>query len=236
MDYNKTSLEEQNNKGQIIGKIIDLPKLSHEIEGESFYELKVEVERLSKAKDIIPITISERLINNNILNIGELVYITGEYRSYNKLENDKSKLILHFFAKEIIRQENIDSSINLNNTNEVKLIGYICKKPIYRKTPFDREICDILLAVNRPNYNKSDYIPCILWGRNARFMEAQSIGTKVEIIGRIQSRNYNKLDEKGDIEERVAYEVSCQKLSVLSKLSDIKISKNDNSKSSSISV
>ena len=215
MDYNKTSLEEQNNKGQIIGKIIDLPKLSHEIEGESFYELKVEVERLSKAKDIIPITISERLINNNILNIGELVYITGEYRSYNKLENDKSKLILHFFAKEIIRQENIDSSINLNNTNEVKLIGYICKKPIYRKTPFDREICDILLAVNRPNYNKSDYIPCIAWGRNAKYCESFNVGDRIKVAGRVQSRKYEKKLDNGEVEEKVAYEISVSKLEIV---------------------
>ena len=139
---------------------------------------------------------------------GDFVEVKGEYRSYNRLEGQKSKLMLHFFAKEfnILEEE--------RNENEVKLVGFICKEPIYRKTPFEREICDVLLAVNRANYGKSDYIPCILWGRNARFIAEQGIGCKIEIVGRIQSREYTKKFENGQSEVKTAYEVSCQSIAI----------------------
>ncbi len=214
---NYTNLKEENtNYAQISGKIIGAPELSHQVEGENFYEFKVEVDRLSKIKDTIPVTVSERTLMGKELHAGDFLKVTGEYRSYNKLMQEKSKLVLHLFAKEIELCQN-DEFIN-----EVKLTGFICKEPIYRKTPFNREICDVLLAVNRTNYHKSDYIPCIMWGRNARFMANQTIGCKVEIIGRIQSREYIKAVSENETETKTAYEVSCQRIGLLSNISGMK--------------
>ena len=207
--------EETTNFAKLSGKIISEFKLSHQVEGENFYEFKIEVDRLSKIKDIIPVTISERSIMQEKFSTGDFIRITGEYRSYNKLLGDKSKLILHFFAKEIERSKTQECE------NEVRLLGFICKEPVYRKTPFDREICDVLLAVNRTNHRKSDYIPCILWGRNARFVANQNIGCKVEVVGRIQSREYSKTFENGQTETKTAYEVSCQRISLLSNLTNL---------------
>ncbi|MBP3619279.1 MAG: single-stranded DNA-binding protein [Clostridia bacterium] len=207
--------EESSNIASVAGKVCSKLTKSHQVEGENFYEFKVEVDRLSKIKDIIPVTISERTVDVERLKEGLFVELKGEYRSYNKLLNDKSKLILHLFAKElqVLSEE--------KNLNEVKLTGFVCKEPIYRKTPFDREICDVLLAVNRVNYHKSNYIPCIMWGRNARFMANQTIGCKVELLGRIQSREYSKINELGESEIKTAYEVSCQRISLLSNLTNL---------------
>lgn len=207
--------EEGTNFAKLSGKIYSEFTLSHQVEGENFYEFKIEVDRLSKIKDIIPVTISERTLMSKKYKVGDFVKIVGEYRSYNKLLGDKSKLILHFFAKEI------EMPKTQENENEVRLLGFICKEPIYRKTPFDREICDVLLAVNRTNYHKSDYIPCILWGRNARFVANQNIGSKVEVVGRIQSREYSKTLENGQTETKTAYEVSCQRISLFSNITNI---------------
>lgn len=207
--------EELSNIARLAGRICTKPEKSHQVEGENFFEFKLEVDRLSKIKDVIPVTISERSLAGKSFEEGDFVELNGEYRSYNKLLNDKSKLILHFFAKdiEVLQEEKF--------VNEVKLTGFVCKEPIYRKTPFDREICDVLLAVNRPNYHKSDYIPCIMWGRNARFMSNQTIGCKVELVGRIQSREYSKTDENGLVETKTAYEVSCQRISLLSNMANM---------------
>lgn len=207
-----TSLSMQNNKGKIKGKILSSQLSLFEVEGERFYDGKVVVERLSEATDILPFTISEKLVNAYSLKLEEEeeVIFSGELRSYNKLVDGKSRLILSFFVKEVLsRGEDFT-----NNTNELALTGFICKPPIYRTTPFNRQICDILLAVNRPNFNKSDYIPCIVWGRNAKFIQNQKIGTKINLVGRIQSRNYRKEIADGIIEERTAYEVSCQRVSL----------------------
>ena len=176
----------ENNYLVLIGKIISDKTFSHEIYGESFYVFNLEVPRLSGNEDIIPITISERLIANFDLTIGRKVVIEGQFRSYNSYENEKNRLVLTVFAKDIIDYKEEQEE---NVSNEVVLNGYVCKKPIYRKTPFGREISDILLAVNRA-YNKSDYIPCIAWGRNARFCENMEVGTEVKIVGRVQSRTY----------------------------------------------
>lgn len=189
---------------------------SHEIEGEKFYEFSVEVERLSKTADTIPVTVSERILAENFPKDGQFVEIVGEYRSYNKLVSEKSRLILHLFAKDMRV-----CSTPKQQVNEVRLVGFICKPPIYRRTPFEREICDILLAINRTNNKKSDYIPCILWGRNARFVANQPVGSKVELTGRIQSRQYSKQLENGEKVEKTAYEVSCQSVSVLTNISSI---------------
>lgn len=221
---NNTEITEiQNNYGKIVGKICEVPKISHQIEGENFLEFKVEVERLSKVMDIIPVTISQRLLPEQSLKLGDTISLIGEYRSYNKFLEEKSKLILHFFAKEL-QFEDKDAT----NVNEIKLTGFICKAPIYRTTPLSREICDVLIAVNRTNNMKSDYIPCIFWGRNARFIKSCPVGTKIEVSGRIQSRIYTKMIDENTSAQKTAYELSCQKiaiLSIVSKLNDEKVSK-----------
>lgn len=199
------SIYEKNNVAHISGKVAEEPKFSHLILGEGFYDLKLEVPRLSSESDTIPVTISERLIDK--VKLGDELSIDGEFRSYNKIDEGKSKLVLTLFAKELT---DIDE---LRNTNTISLTGYICKEPIYRTTPFGREICDCLIAVNRA-YNKSDYIPCIAWGRNARFVKSLGIGEKITLTGRIQSRVYHKKLEDETSEKRVAYEISISSISL----------------------
>ena len=210
----------ENNHLVLVGKITSERKFSHEIYGESFYIFNLEVPRLSDITDIIPITISERLIDDDRMQIGSKIIVKGQFRSYNSYENEKNKLILTVFAKDIIFEEDFENEeiVSEKNkkvpvSNEVVLAGYICKKPIYRQTPFGREIADILLAVNRA-YNKSDYIPSIAWGRTARFCQNLPTGTEVRIIGRVQSRKYEKKHDDGTVEEKVAYEVSISSLEV----------------------
>lgn len=205
----------ENNHLVLVGKVTSDKKFSHEIYGESFYIFDLEVARLSGNSDIIPITISERLILEKELEIGDKVAIEGQFRSYNSYENEKNRLILTVFAKDIkyLSEEDEENSSE-KVSNEVTLIGYICKKPIYRQTPFGREISDILLAVNRA-YNKSDYIPAIAWGRNARFCQNIEVGTKVKITGRVKSRNYEKKFEDGTTQTRTAYEVSISSLEIV---------------------
>lgn len=192
-------LYENNNHVLLKGKIKELPSYSHMVMGEGFFEMFVEVERLSEEVDILPVTISERLIEN--FKIGDDIGIIGQFRSYNKLENGRSKLMLTIFVKELVNPS------DMNEINQIYLVGYICKEPVYRTTPFGREICDMLLAVNRA-YNKSDYLPCISWGRNARFVRDLEVGEKLEVQGRIQSRKYQKHLEDGTIENKIAYEIS----------------------------
>lgn len=209
-----------NNHLVLVGKVASEKRFSHEIYGESFYIFDMEIPRLSEAFDLIPITISERLINDNQLAVGKRMVVKGQFRSYNSYENERSRLVLTVFAKDVIPEEDIeqraetDEDIDLNISNEVTLIGHICKKPIYRKTPFGREIADALLAVNRA-YNKSDYIPAIAWGRTARFCDTLETGTQVKAIGRVQSRIYQKKYEDGTVEDRTAYEVSISSLEVI---------------------
>ena len=201
---------EISNTATLAGKIKTAPVVSHQIIGENFLDFELEVERLSKTVDTIPVTISERTENAGSLKVGDSVIMHGQYRSHNKNENEKNRLILHFFAKDV------EEAKENEQVNDVKLVGYICKPPVYRKTPFEREICDVLLAVNRTtSYHRSDYIPCIFWGHNARFVANLDVGTKLEVTGRIQSRNYTKALENGDIEEKTAYEVSCQSVAIL---------------------
>ena len=203
----------ENNHLILIGKVVSDMSYSHEIYGEKFYLFNLEVVRLSSTVDIIPITISERLITDMDLDIGKRIRIEGQFRSYNNYENEKNRLVLTVFAKEVSEyQESDDEEEEISN--EVTLIGYICKKPIYRQTPFGREIADILLAVNRA-YNKSDYIPSIAWGRNARFCQNMEVGTEVKITGRVQSRTYEKKFPDGTSETRVAYEVSISSLEIV---------------------
>lgn len=202
----------------LVGKVTGEKKFSHEIYGERFYIFTLAIPRLSGNADMIPVTVSERLITDEMLREGNKLLVKGQFRSYNSYENEKNKLILTVFAKDIVELEQEEEENDFARkdmiTNEVILIGYICKKPIYRQTPFGREIADLLLAVNRA-YNKSDYIPCIAWGRNARFSQTLEVGTKVKIVGRVQSRSYEKKYEDGTTEMKVAYEVSIGSLEVV---------------------
>lgn len=194
----------QNNKVYLAGRVEDSPTFSHDILGESFYDLNLEVKRLSGQHDIIPLTISERLMENKEFIKGALIGINGQLRSYNKISDGRSKLVLRVFVRELdVADEEFPNSIDME--------GFICKPPIYRTTPFKREITDMLVAINRA-YNKSDYIPAIAWGRNARFAGNFEVGDKVKIVGRIQSRVYKKQNEDGTSEDRTAYEVSITKI------------------------
>ena len=207
----------ENNHLILVGKVTSEKRFSHEIYGEKFYIFDLAVPRLSGNADIVPITVSERLLSINELTIDSKVTVEGQFRSYNSYENERNRLVLTVFAKDIKFIEDQESEIEVTKdlvSNEVTLNGYICKKPIYRQTPFGREISDLLLAVNRA-YNKSDYIPCIAWGRNARFCENIPVGTEVKIVGRVQSRTYEKKYEDGRVETKVAYEVSVSSLEVV---------------------
>ena len=204
----------ENNQVAIMGEIVSDFTFSHEIFGEGFYMVDISVDRLSESRDIIPVMVSERLLDVTADYKGMKICITGQFRSYNRHEERKNKLVLSVFAREI---EFVDETPEGSKTNQIYLDGYICKEPIYRKTPLGREIADLLLAVNRP-YGKSDYIPCICWGRNARYANNFHVGTRCEIWGRIQSREYMKKLSEDQVEKRVAYEVSVSKLELLDNL------------------
>ena len=208
----------ENNTVLIAGKIVKGCVFSHEVYGEGFYTFQISSERLSDKEDILPVTVSERLIDMNLLQVGTKVDIVGQLRSYNNYNSKKNRLVLTIFAREISLPEEEEGK----NINQVYLNGFICKPPIYRKTPFGREISDILVAVNRA-YNKSDYIPCIAWGRNARFVKNLSVGDKVAISGRIQSREYQKRLSETDVKTMTAYEVSVSKLAAFDNAEDFDI-------------
>lgn len=201
----------ENNQVQIMGEIVSQFTFSHQVFGEGFYLVDVCVKRLSESEDIIPVMISERLVDVTQDYEGEYILVTGQFRSYNRHEEKKNRLVLSVFAREITFVEEEDDSVK---SNQIYLDGYICKPPVYRKTPLGREIADLLIAVNRP-YGKSDYIPCICWGRNARFASGFEVGSHVQIWGRIQSREYVKKVSETQVEQRVAYEVSVSKIEFL---------------------
>ena len=196
-----------NNKVYLSGVVYDVPQYSHELYGEAFYEFTLAVKRLSGQEDLLPVTVSERIMDGVDLSVGARISLRGQFRSYNKLVSERSKLMLTIFVRDFCEQDD-DSE---GGPNVAELNGYICKTPIYRTTPFNREICDMLLAVNR-GYNKSDYIPCIAWGRNARFARCVDVGSNVLIVGRIQSRQYNKRLDDDIVEVRTAYELSVNKI------------------------
>lgn len=189
--------------GDIDSKLI----FSHEIYGEGFYSCFINVHRLSNNYDRIPITFSERLINLEKLKMGIFVEINGQFRSYNNYNESHSKLVLNVFAKDI----KINNDEKKVYKNQIYLNGYLCKKPIYRVTPLGREIADLLVAVNRA-YNKSDYIPCIAWGRNARFSEGLSVASHLKVWGRVQSRKYQKRRSNAEVEMKIAFEMSVSKM------------------------
>ena len=197
----------KNNQAVIAGEIISDFEFNHEVFGEGFYFVKLKVSRLSHSSDIIPLLVSERLIDVKQSHIGQFLEARGQFRSHNKQESDKNRVVLFLFAKEI---EMIDSAEN-RNPNEIFLDGYICKEPVYRTTPLGREIADVLLAVNRA-YGKSDYIPCICWGRNARYAGNLTVGSRIQLRGRIQSREYQIRIGEGKVVDKIAYEVSASQM------------------------
>ena len=197
-----------NNQVSIAGEVISEFEYSHDVFGEGFYTIDVSVGRLSNSSDVIPLMISERLMDVKKSYVGKYIEILGQFRSYNRHEENRNRLVLSVFVREV---KICDEGYESPKPNYIFLDGYVCKQPIYRKTPLGREIADILLAVNRP-YGKSDYIPCICWGRNARFAENFTVGGHIQVFGRIQSREYQKKVGDEDFERRVAYEVSVSKL------------------------
>ena len=198
----------ENNQVTVMGEIVSGFSYSHEIYGEGFYMVDIRCKRLSESFDIIPVMVSERLMDVTADYVGELICINGQFRSYNRHEERKNRLVLSVFAREVSFIEEMEES---SKTNQIFLDGYICKEPIYRKTPLGREIADLLLAVNRP-YGKSDYIPCICWGRNARYASGFGVGERCAVWGRIQSREYMKKLDEENVESRVACEVSVSTL------------------------
>ena len=202
----------ENNQVSIVGEIVSDFSYSHEVYGEGFFVVEVAVNRLSNYADYIPLMVSERLIDTTQSYIGEKIHVTGQFRSYNRHEETKNRLILSVFVRELeFVDEYMENEDEERKSNYITLDGYVCKAPVYRKTPLGREIADLLVAVNR-SYGKSDYIPCICWGRNARYASAFEVGGHVLIWGRIQSREYMKRIGENETEKRVAYEVSVSKL------------------------
>ena len=198
----------ENNQVSIMGKIDTGFTFSHQVFGEGFYTMELLVRRLSDSEDRIPVMVSERLLDITQDYTGQYIEIHGQFRSYNRHEEKHNRLVLSVFAREVNFVEEQDETAPVN---QIFLDGYICKQPVYRKTPLGREIADLLLAVNRP-YGKSDYIPCICWGRNARYASGFEVGEHVQLLGRIQSREYVKRISDTETEKRVAYEVSVSKL------------------------
>jgi primosomal replication protein N len=197
------------NSVTVVGRYHSGFEFSHKVYGEGFYNFKLMVPRLSDYSDILPVTVSERLIYGmNLTNCKQNLIIQGQLRSYNKFMDGGNRLVLTIFARDLSVQDNGDE---IKNPNQIALDGYVCKNPLYRTTPFGREITDILVAVNR-SYGKSDYIPCIAWGRNARFSEKLKVGDRIKIWGRIQSREYQKKHYSGEVINKVAYEVSISKM------------------------
>ncbi len=215
MEANMNYNTEKNNKVYIYGEIVSEAVFSHEVYGEGFYEFYVKVMRLSGQADVLPVTVSERIMTDD-MKVGNTICALGQFRSYNKLEGGKSRLMLTVFIRELL-----DTQPG-KNPNSIILSGYICKPPVYRTTPFNREIADLLIAVNR-SYNKSDYIPAIAWGRNARFVRNLSVGDRVALSGRIQSREYQKKQPDESFVTMTAFEVSISKLAAFDDESEFDI-------------
>ena len=198
----------ENNKVTVIGEIASEFVFSHEVFGEGFYTVDLAVNRLSDQVDIIPLMVSDRLMDVKQDYKGKTIMATGQFRSYNRHEGLKNRLVLSVFVREV---EFMEKFTDYTKTNQIFLDGFVCKPPVYRKTPLGREIADLLIAVNRP-YGKSDYIPCIAWGRNARYASNFNVGARLHIWGRVQSREYTKKVNETDSEKRVAYEISVSKI------------------------
>lgn len=203
----------EQNVAKIIGRVSTEPVLSHTVYGENFYTFDVEVNRLSAADDIVPVLISEKLMKD--VTLGAYVSVDGQIRTHNRMIDNSRKLIIYIFTIDITLLSEEAYATAKTTNNEITIEGFICKKPVYRKTPFGREIADLLVAVNR-SYRKSDYIPCIAWGRNAKYAGNFEVGQKVQITARFQSRLYQKKQENGELEDKLAYELSVLNVKALS--------------------
>lgn len=201
-------MEETGNSIHLRGHVCQPLQFGHELFGEQFFVTTLRVPRLSGAEDFLPITLSERLLIDEPIAAGSILCLDGQLRSYNKVVEGSGRLLITAFAQRLLPEEDDE------NPNRVQLTGALCKAPSYRTTPFGREIADLMLAVNR-SYGKSDYIPCITWGRTARYAANLKIGDKVQLVGRFQSRNYQKQLPDGTILNKVAYEVSVSRLSAM---------------------
>ena len=201
-------MEETGNSIHLRGHVCQPLQFGHELFGEQFFVTTLRVPRLSGAEDFLPITLSERLLIDEPIAAGSILCLDGQLRSYNKEVEGSGRLLITAFAQRLLPEEDEE------NPNRVQLTGALCKAPSYRTTPFGREIADLMLAVNR-SYGKSDYIPCITWGRTARYAANLKIGDKVQLVGRFQSRNYQKQLPDGTILNKVAYEVSVSRLSAM---------------------
>ena len=201
-------MEETGNSIHLRGHVCQPLQFGHELFGEQFFVTTLRVPRLSGAEDFLPITLSERLLIDEPIAAGSILCLDGQLRSYNKVVEGSGRLLITAFAQRLLPEEDEE------NPNRVQLTGALCKAPSYRTTPFGREIADLMLAVNR-SYGKSDYIPCITWGRTARYAANLKIGDKVQLVGRFQSRNYQKQLPDGTILNKVAYEVSVSRLSAM---------------------
>ena len=203
------------NQAELCGVISKAAEFSHESYGEKFYRIIVSVPRKSGYEDEIPVLVSDHLCKPNLLREGQCLSIKGQFRSFDKHDEDKNRLILSVFALVIDLLGEIKLlGEDISYKNKIELTGFICKEPTYRATPYEREISDVLLAVNR-SYGKSDFIPCICWERNALFASDLAVGTQVELTGRIQSRKFEKRISDDEYEERIAYEVSVSTICVI---------------------
>lgn len=202
--------ESISNEVLLTGTVASELEFNHTIYGETFYNCNLKIPRLSGQADALPITISDRLLKFSPVQQGDRLAVIGQLRSYNKLVDGLSRLVLVTFVREIREEEEYVK----HDMNKITLEGFLCKKPIFRATPFGREITDLLLAVNR-GYNKSDYIPCIAWGRNARFASTFEVGDRIRLDGRVQSREYEKKDEEGNVTVKTAYEVSIARIELV---------------------
>lgn len=207
-------MEISNNAATVAGVIETAATLSHSHRGENFYNFIIRIKRLSDITDNIVVTISEKLLGIVEIVPGKEVEISGQFRSYNNYNGEGNKLILTLFVHDI---KEVDEFSDTDNPNKIYLNGYICKLPVYRTTPFGREITDIILAVNRP-HGKSDYIPCICWGRNAKYASTLQVGDNIEVTGRIQSREYQKKTDNGESLTKTAFEVSISKITRLEQI------------------
>lgn len=192
-------MEQTANHIALVGSLASAPQYSHSNHGRRFFSFELEVVRLSNAVDRLPILVPETLLSQTELTGGSALSITGQIRSFNNRQEIGRRLIISVLAEAI-------EIVSTPHDNRVTLAGVICKEPVYRRTPLGREICDIMLAVNRP-YHRADYLPCILWGSCAQRTARYPVGTPLSLTGRLQSRSYIKLID-GVPEERTAYEIS----------------------------
>jgi len=201
----------ENNTICLAGEILTKFQYSHTVFGESFYFTTISVERLSGQTDCLPVLVSERIFNVRHSHKGQMVTVTGQLRSHNRWDGEKKKLELFVFAREVTA---IGAFMNCTANNQIAMDGYLCKRPVFRGTPLGRKITDLLVAVNR-SHGKSDYIPCIVWGRNASYVSKMPVGSRIQIVGRFQSREYEKMLDDGSVETRTAYEVSVNRIEIL---------------------